>query len=242
VSENEAAERMMEYRTDHNYYAPLSPERVLFHNGGRRAAATPERLKKENQSKLTLWPEGDVPLEYDGWTEIPLHGSGQAPVNSDMKGKGIDRSIHPLTYRAVENASQATIWPSLPAAEAAYIEFPLPQALPQAYHTQRRTDSNQTGLGTIVIGLDNLPNSDDFEIGNVDRPLPLRANKEGFQRQKTYFAASMPERPAQPKIRLDLDKPLPRPPRADSPMPGRPFDSQNPERDLSAKMYYPRFI
>jgi hypothetical protein len=41
---------------------------------------------------------------------------------------------------------------------------------------------------------------------------------------------------------IDLDKPLPPPPRCDSPMPGRPFDSQNPDRYLPRSKYYPRFI
>lgn len=40
----------------------------------------------------------------------------------------------------------------------------------------------------------------------------------------------------------DLEKPLPRAPRMDSPMPGAPFDSANPERDLPGNLYYRRVI
>lgn len=38
----------------------------------------------------------------------------------------------------------------------------------------------------------------------------------------------------------NLDKPLPPAPRRDTPMPGRPLDGQNPERDLPYNMCIPR--
>lgn len=236
LSESEAIERTREYRADHNYYAPLSPQLVLHHNGRRSKDENSLQLNRKNESEVVPWP-GKSDEELNGWAEILLHESGHTePLRCDRKGKGIDRSVHPLKYRAGENASQVTLWP-LPAARTeSYPEFPPPQQPQRTYRSPSKADSNQTGLETIVVGMEHLPPPDDFELGNIDRPLPLRVNRDGFHREELYFPKS------QSRLRIDLGKPLPRPPRCDSPMPGCPFDSQNPERDLPANMYYPRFI
>ena len=67
------------------------------------------------------------------------------------------------------------------------------------------------------------------EFDDLDSPV----STGGFEGQELDWTS--------PPIPLaDLEKPLPRPPRPDSPMPGRKFDNQNPERDLPASKFYPR--
>lgn len=199
VSEREAIERTQDYRTDHNFYAPLSPARVLRHNG---------------------------------------KGSTDASVLPD-----------PQRLKREENASKVTIWPNMGNAHAEGYPEILPQPLPQAHHPPGTADSNRTGFETIMVGMASNEfwgHPEDFKLGNVDRPLPLRINREDFEKRTPNFPTFRSHRSSssamKPELRLDLDKPLPRPPRYDSPMPGRPFDSQNPERDLPANKYYPRFI
>lgn len=123
---------------------------------------------------------------------------------------------------AVENSSTVTLWPTMPDAPDTPPEpaLPAPQEPSQAHLRCGTAASNQSG--TIIVGLDErLAHPDDFELESFARSLPLGLS---------------------PRRSLDLDKPLPRPPRVHSPMPGSKFDSRNPERDLPARMYYPRFI
>ena len=197
VEETEATERTREYRTNHSHHAPLLPEQVIAHKGGRStySSVVPEPLRierKKNANSTTRWP----------------------------------RMAH----------EQAEINPEI-----------LPHLRAQAYVRPGTAGSERTSFGTIVVGMrsdDLLSTTQDCELGNFDRPLPLRVRKENTEKQNKNLPTSLPHHSCttQPKPRLDLDKPLPRPPRRDSPMPGRPFDSQNPERDLPANKYYPRFI
>jgi hypothetical protein len=141
-------------------------------------------------------------------------------------------------YSREENASSATLWPAL-----VELPRPEPEVLPQlpanAYLPPKTADSGRTGSETITIGMaSNVANTQNFELGNVNRPLPPRPQLE---RPIAHFPAFQPC-PAKSRSKPDLDKPLPRAPRPDSPVPGAPFDSQNPDRDLPANKYYPRFI
>jgi hypothetical protein len=100
-----------------------------------------------------------------------------------------------------------------------------------------------------------------FELETSNKPPPVKIHADGFERQvlpmpsprrpiRKSFLDRAPSRqdaekidsevPNLGKIPQDLDKPLPPPPRRDTPMPGRPFDGQNPERDLPYRMYIPR--
>lgn len=235
VAESEAIERMREYRTDHNYHAPLSPTRVLQLKVSGMSGSL--RRERDNSSTEMLWPS--MADARQGTSSKPLRrvsGEPWAPRRKD-KGKGVDRSIRPPTNRA-ENASRMMSSPRTLEAGENHAEIH-PEAPSQAHLRPKTGDSSRTGLETIIIGMDSdehFANSYDFEPGNVNKPLPLSIKKRSPER------VCVKCRGKQPKPRLDLGKPLPRPPRADSPMPGRPFDSQNPERDLPANMYYPRFI
>lgn len=248
VDEKEAIERTREYRTDHNHHAPLSPARVLAHNEGKStdASVVPESLRferKENASTTTLWPSMDDARLGTASKPLPCQPSKCRGQRSNGKGKGVNGQ---LAHKA-ENASTIMSWPRVAYAQIESHSEILPQLLSQAHFRPGTAGSDRSGLETILIGIESeelVAGSQDFELGNVDRPLPLKVRKESFDRQK-HFPASQSHRSrstTQPKPRLDLDKPLPRPPRCDSPMPGRPFDSQNPERDLPANKYYPRFI
>ena len=222
--------------------------RVLAHKGGRstNVSVASESLrfeKKENASTTTLWPSMDDAKLGTASKPLPCQPSKCRGQRSNGKGKGVNGQ---LAYRE-ENASMITPWPRV--ANARIESYPeiLPQSLSQAHFRLGTAGSDLSGLETILIGIESeehVAGSRDFELGNVDRPLPLRMRKESFDRQK-HFPASQSHRSrstTQSKSKIDLDKPLPRPPRCDSPMPGRPFDSQNPERDLPANKYYPRFI
>jgi hypothetical protein len=235
VDETKAMARTREYRTDHNYYAPLSPARVLANKSRREtiASVVPEPLRferEENASTVTLWSSmADTKL---GTSLKPLpREPGQ---QSKRKGKGIDTSVHPLTCKADNSpdSTTMTLWPRMFDAQVELYPEILPQSLPQAHLPPGTADSNRTGLETIIVCIESdeyCAASQDFELGNTDRPLPLNVRRAKSGRM-------------QPKPELDLDKPLPRPPRCDSPMPGRLFDSQNPEKYLTANKYYPRFI
>ena len=63
-----------------------------------------------------------------------------------------------------------------------------------------------------------------------------------FKSQKRVFPGSRPRRPIAGPAEQDLEKPLPRPPRPDSPHPDARFDSRVPDRNLPSNQYYPRFL
>lgn len=212
VSESEATERTREYRKEKDHHAPLSPETVFYHQG------------------TGIW----------------------ADIIPDL----------PMINRE-ENASAATLWPSLVDPQG-----PDPEVLPtlsaKAYIPSRIGDSNRTGVENITIGMSSdMANTRHFELGNVNKSFPPRPKTKAFERQRaperlssramhpnldhgferpiTQYPTSQPQ-PSNSRMKPDLDKPLPRRPRPDNPMPNRSFDSRNPERDLPANKYYPRFI
>jgi hypothetical protein len=112
-------------------------------------------------------------------------------------------------------------------------------------------------LGANIKGKSQMASKgkvEDFELEALGNKQQVKVDAHRFKKQDLRVA--IPRRsvhrliseglgshtPTQVKAPPDLNKPLPPPPRRDSPMPGRPFNSENPERDVPYGKYIPRFI
>ena len=186
--------------------------------------------RQSSASTITLWPRvpGTDSHNASGYIAPPNYQPSASTISpqrrvlgadSDMTREGTTPSI------CQSSASTITLWPSVPGADS------------------DNANGNDKGKGRD-------PNSpthpDEFEMEEVDTSLrreTLPIDLDGFDAEafNSQLQAELKswefERQGRPS---DLDKPLPPPPRRGSPMPGRPFDSQNPESDVPKSKYVPR--
>jgi hypothetical protein len=264
----EAMKRTKIFRAQHKYDGPVTPKEngegrkpVLIKDGRgstgdphvRRARLEAERIDVVARSNNAL---AEWILNSDDIEEDVDRGEHLGNVGANL-----------TTYLIKETAEAAgreqnrlTIWPTAqghpPPSRAepsrhfetsrSNISSPLRFSRDELRPVSRAADGAGFKEDTVV-----LPEPEEFQIGELDTDLQSEEalpNPEDFELQGPPRAMLTTDEFEMQRLELqwpfkgpsDLQKPLPRPPRRDSPMPGCRFDSQNPERDLSSGMYYPR--
>lgn len=197
------------------------------------------RVAEAQESNVTLWPSSALQEEEETRRETYQPPIPPRPVPSGYGGdlmrsaSGTQARQHappqPSSRRLppTQESQDDYIAPRVHANPYRDSRFPPPPPLaPATTHRPVFRDA-QGRVKTPPKNLDEL-----FNDLRTDRPPPplKRTRQLDFRRN----------RPA--PLRVDDEKPLPPPPRQDSPMPGASFSSKNPDRDLPRDMYYRRVI
>ena len=265
VDEISAIQRTRVYRRNYDYLGPLSPYSTglaqpklvqdidinFDSRNNPRAKLLADRVDQRAGRNKAGWPVGD--RENIKTQEIPAHHK------EDLTGW--------LTKQAIEDASSSkressgtvlTLWPVVPESEISrhhnkvHDEGEL-KASPDEFEmdgveTNLQTERSLEGTGTSYFELDSLVNHPQgkvnayaFERQDLHMPISripahiLGSSYQGLGGVEPVTGTAVKPSP-------DLNKLLPPLPKRDSPMPGCPFESQNPEGGVPYSEYIPRFI
>jgi hypothetical protein len=238
VSEGDAIERTLAYRREDNYFGPLSPHSIgrappqlmqeinlnPDNENDSRSKVLADRVRQvvRNDTNMTNWvvSDGETPEKQ----EIPA-GHEEDLTNWLIK-QAMGKASSP---KRESSATMLTQWPEVPSSE---VLGPNIKGKTKMASKGRAEDTELESLGNQQVKV----NTYGFEKQDLCVPFP---------RQPVHNlipGGQEPHTPTQVKAPPDLNKPLPPLPRRDSPMPGRQFNSENPERDVSYGKYIPRFI
>jgi hypothetical protein len=256
VDEIEATERTSNYRVQHKYYGPLSPH--SFSNTRKPVLLRDGELETGDPVvHLGIPTAGPSEVPKRRLTERSVNRYGD-PMESVLRARDYQEDLprwmnrwtvgEASTSRPRSAESTVTLWPT---AEDQDLTEPENTVEMHGGRGDNAGSGSIDGFLNDAFEYEGLAtrlkattvNPDGFELQPLGRPASVALRADGVER--LHPARALPPRQI-PRNLLptpntpDLDKPLPRAPRQGSPMPGRKFDSQNPERDLPANLYYPR--
>lgn len=236
ITEQEAVKKYQAYREKHDYVGELTP---------------------------SIGPGQPTFLE-----ELRLLGPVKRKRASKPSRKGKEKEVRPVSPASIATHKTGdTVWPSFvtKAPKEAPANEPIPDPedmeLDEVYRNlprdedvpddtfdigERRLNFHIRGYRPRKETID--PHRDTFDIGEESLNPQIRDHlrketidphprKEMIDPHRCDFNTDS----SSSSKSIDLNKPLPPLPRIGSPIPGRPFDRENPDRDLPRSKYYPRF-
>jgi hypothetical protein len=195
--------------------------RYLYWDGG----LSPHEVRKR---EIVLLRDGrlDTGVQVRHPSVIPE--KGRRDLTQWFIENKAQRRVDEEAARPASNASSCTLWPTSTSE---------PRKKDMLDPREFEMHGALQGEGEPVPGT--------LEMGSLDIADEIVDPWQGHPNEEMVDPNEFPERFDTPPEddgfeTVDLNKPLPPPPRLPTPMPGRPFDSRFPERNLPRNKYYPR--